>query len=70
MKESTINFIKTMFYNELDGEYYNDFFDQEELDDYSTDLVLAAKDFFRNNTDWFANFALKEKLEEIGADDI
>jgi hypothetical protein len=70
MKQSTINFIKEMFYNELDGEYYDDFFDQEELDDYTKDLVNAARDFFRNNTDWFANYALEEKLEEIGADGV
>ena len=64
MKKSTIKFIKEMFFNELDGEYYGNFLDQEELDDYSKDLIEASIDFFNNYCDWFENFALKEQLEE------
>lgn len=64
MKRSTIEFIEKMFYNELDGEYYGNFLDQEELDDYSKDLIDASKDFFKCYADWFGNFALQEKLEE------
>ncbi len=64
MKKSTIEFIKKMFYNELDGEYYGNFLDQKELDDYSRDLIEASIDFFNNYADWFGNFALKEKLED------
>lgn len=70
MKKSTIEFIKKMFYNELDGEWYGSFLDQKELDDYSKDLIDAARDFFRNNTDWFGNYALEETLEEYGVNDV
>lgn len=64
MKKSTIDFIIKMFHNELDGEYYDDFLDQEELDDYSKDLIAAAEDFIAHEGDWFDNYFLNEKLEK------
>lgn len=64
MKKTTLNFIMYLFNQELDQEYYNDFLDQKELDQYTIDLIDAAKDFIDSYGDWFDKYFLDEKLEK------
>lgn len=64
MKKETIEFIIKLLDRELDAEYVQD--NKEPLEiDYVKDLINASKDFISKYGEWYDNYYLKEKIEQL-----